>query len=518
MHPALGTIAALSTLLTPAGGFSGAQRHATGAPFRVGAAVASITPPPAGARGVNDTAHVSRGGGIHRRPGVRVRGAVHRHERQRPLRRRRALSRLQPQLALGREPARRGRLDAAVLQQGRGPGAGPRDGGRRTGTADRGRGARSGGAVRRLPGCDPGPGRGRRLPPRRDLHLGHPRRVRARQPRPRWRDPGHLRCQRVLDAVHGRPGREGDRAAPTARCGRPTSGTPRCSSRPTCASAGPRTRSSTISRSRCSRRSTAAGGRSPPWPASASTPRRSASTAAPRLSTPSSSGCRRTGSTSCAPRSSSISAAWRSRWPARSARSRVPRCTAARSVARPRRSSTRATPPGCRTLFTVGGNPDTAGALHVPIGYTGETQAFGQQIGQSIVAVLRAGAYQVSRSNQLWGARASICVPLDNALFSLGASLGVFAARPGYNSDCTQASPVLPNGVVGRDGAQIERGGIRDRRCRVHLDARRGVPVHVPARVPRTAGHARPDARRCRRGCSPTCTRRSGSSTASART
>jgi hypothetical protein len=103
-------------------------------------------------------------------------------------------------------------------------------------------------------------------------------------------------------------------------------------------------------------------------------------------------------------------------------------------------------PAGCRTLFRVGSGLDTSGALHVALGYDGETRAFGQDMATPIVDALRAGDYHYSHSNSIWGQRADICIPLQNALFELGASLGVFAQRPGYNIECTKASPVLPNG------------------------------------------------------------------------
>ncbi len=103
-------------------------------------------------------------------------------------------------------------------------------------------------------------------------------------------------------------------------------------------------------------------------------------------------------------------------------------------------------PAGCRTLFKVGTGSDLAGTQHVPLGYDGETRAFGQQLAGAVVATLRSGAYQLSRSDEIWGRRADICVPLQNGLFSLGAALGVFGDRPGYNANCTVASPVLANG------------------------------------------------------------------------
>ncbi len=103
-------------------------------------------------------------------------------------------------------------------------------------------------------------------------------------------------------------------------------------------------------------------------------------------------------------------------------------------------------PAGCRTLFKVGSGTDAAGTEHVALGYTGETKTFGVDMAGSIVQALRAGSYSYSTTNTIWGQRASICVPLDNFLFKLGAAVGVFANRPGYNSNCTKASPVLPNG------------------------------------------------------------------------
>jgi hypothetical protein len=103
-------------------------------------------------------------------------------------------------------------------------------------------------------------------------------------------------------------------------------------------------------------------------------------------------------------------------------------------------------PAGCRTLFRFGAHTDAAGTAHVPVGYHGETRAFGVDMAGPIVAALRRGAYLNSHSNVLWGAWANICVPLQNALFSLGAEIGIFAQRPGYNANCTHAFPVAPNG------------------------------------------------------------------------
>jgi hypothetical protein len=105
-------------------------------------------------------------------------------------------------------------------------------------------------------------------------------------------------------------------------------------------------------------------------------------------------------------------------------------------------------PAGCRTLFKLGAQTDAAGALHTPVGYTGETRVFGEQIAGQVIGALVSGAYYNSHSDVLWGARTNICVPLGNALFALGSTLGVFANRPGYNANCTKANPVAPNGTT----------------------------------------------------------------------
>jgi hypothetical protein len=103
-------------------------------------------------------------------------------------------------------------------------------------------------------------------------------------------------------------------------------------------------------------------------------------------------------------------------------------------------------PAGCRTLFKVAGALDVAGTLHVPLGYDGETKAFGQDMAKPIIAAIQSGTWYWSRTNTIWGETANICVPLTNQLFYLGAQLGVFADRSGYNTGCTHKYPVLANG------------------------------------------------------------------------
>jgi hypothetical protein len=104
-------------------------------------------------------------------------------------------------------------------------------------------------------------------------------------------------------------------------------------------------------------------------------------------------------------------------------------------------------PAGCRTLFRVGSGTDTSGAGHSPLGYFGETKAFGTDLAGVVTSALASHAYHYSASNTIWGARANICVPLGNALFAVGAQLGVFGARPGYNANCTHANKVQRSGA-----------------------------------------------------------------------
>ena len=214
---------------------------------------------------------------------------------------------------------------------------------------------------------------------------------------------------------------------------------------------------------------------------------------------------------------SGASAEWRSRWPVPSARSRAPRCTGRRSRARHSSSSTPATRRAAARCSTSDSGTDAAGALHVPVGYNGETQRLRQRHGRPDHPRTRVRRATTTRStNTIWGARANICIRFTTPCSRSAPSLGVFAQRPAYNANCTVASPVRRQRRLVRAGTALPGRGIPDRRRRVHLDPGRGVPVHLPARLPRTAGHARTRPRPCRRGCCRTCTRRSASSTGSA--
>jgi hypothetical protein len=121
-------------------------------------------------------------------------------------------------------------------------------------------------------------------------------------------------------------------------------------------------------------------------------------------------------------------------------------------------------PAGCRTLFDVGRQTDAAGALHTPIGYTGETKAFGVDMAKPVIDAITGGTWYWSRSSVVWGADTHICVQLGNALFALGATLGVFGDRPAYNTDCTKKAPVLANGSTTGQSlqSQVAAFGIGD--------------------------------------------------------
>jgi hypothetical protein len=104
----------------------------------------------------------------------------------------------------------------------------------------------------------------------------------------------------------------------------------------------------------------------------------------------------------------------------------------------PQEFSAESHPAGCRTLF------DTT-EEHVPIGYHGETAAYGNQLARAVGRTLIHRS-DPSGSKAVWGRRADICVPLTNQLFAIAAAIGTFANRPGYDDNCTVENPVSPNG------------------------------------------------------------------------
>ena len=112
-------------------------------------------------------------------------------------------------------------------------------------------------------------------------------------------------------------------------------------------------------------------------------------------------------------------------------------------------------PAGCRTLFDA-----PKGGDHVPLGYEGETRAFGTAMAHSVAQAL-AKHSQPSRSGRIWGERADICVPLTNDLFFAAAALGVFAQRHGYSDGCAVENPLLPNGTTSGNELQSQVAAFR---------------------------------------------------------
>jgi hypothetical protein len=96
-------------------------------------------------------------------------------------------------------------------------------------------------------------------------------------------------------------------------------------------------------------------------------------------------------------------------------------------------------PAGCRTTFNSNGTTP-------PLGYHSETQAYGEQLAGAVQQAL--GNAEASQSNELWGERRDICVPLTNTLFAAIAHAGIFAKRPGYTNNCTVEFPPAPNGTT----------------------------------------------------------------------
>ncbi len=95
-------------------------------------------------------------------------------------------------------------------------------------------------------------------------------------------------------------------------------------------------------------------------------------------------------------------------------------------------------PAGCRTLFEPNGAP-------APVGYDQETTVLGRELAAAVADGLdHNGTW--SASDTIWGERRTVCEPVTNTLFQLGALLGVFADRPSYNANCTVEIPPAPNG------------------------------------------------------------------------
>jgi len=109
-------------------------------------------------------------------------------------------------------------------------------------------------------------------------------------------------------------------------------------------------------------------------------------------------------------------------------------------------------PAGCRTLFTT-----PAGATMTPLGYYSETQSLGQGLAGAVEQALDSGA-AVSKSNRIWAQTHSVCLPVDNVLFKAAALGGVFAERPAYGPGCRRVEkvPVAPTGQTAGTSVKTE--------------------------------------------------------------
>ncbi|MHB1785987.1 MAG: hypothetical protein ACYCS7_07530 [Acidimicrobiales bacterium] len=98
-------------------------------------------------------------------------------------------------------------------------------------------------------------------------------------------------------------------------------------------------------------------------------------------------------------------------------------------------------PAGCHTLFDAPAGDPTPEQL----GYYHETKYLGIDLANAVISALDTSATW-SQTDTVWGERASVCVPLKNALFLAAEMAGVFAQRPGYTPGCLAQLPVAPNG------------------------------------------------------------------------
>ena len=114
-------------------------------------------------------------------------------------------------------------------------------------------------------------------------------------------------------------------------------------------------------------------------------------------------------------------------------------------------------PAGCRTLFSI-----PAGATMTPLGYYSETKVLGQDLAGAVESAIGTGSAW-SHSNQIWAQTANVCVPVANALFKAAALGGVFAERPAYLPGCRRVEklPVAPTGQTAGTSIQSQAAAWR---------------------------------------------------------
>jgi hypothetical protein len=111
-------------------------------------------------------------------------------------------------------------------------------------------------------------------------------------------------------------------------------------------------------------------------------------------------------------------------------------------------------PAGCRTAFLADQNS------MVPLGYYSEDVALGKQLAAAVESALASG--KTSTSTDLSGSRAEVCLQVTNALFAVGGIAGVFGGRPSYLDPlCTVPQPQPPSGNTAATFIKTEVAGFR---------------------------------------------------------
>ncbi len=114
-------------------------------------------------------------------------------------------------------------------------------------------------------------------------------------------------------------------------------------------------------------------------------------------------------------------------------------------------------PAGCRTLF----NSPSSGTM-TPLGYYSETRALGQDLAGAVESSLTRG-WAWSGTNAIWAQTVNVCVPVANALFKAAAVGGTFAERPAYAPGCRriEKAPVAPTGQTAGTSIQSQAAAWR---------------------------------------------------------
>jgi hypothetical protein len=117
-------------------------------------------------------------------------------------------------------------------------------------------------------------------------------------------------------------------------------------------------------------------------------------------------------------------------------------------------------PAGCATLFDAPTGSSGQQLGPAPLGYYNETRLLGTDLADAVASAINSSATW-SRTDTIWGERATICVPLKNVLFLAAAAAGTFANRPGAVAGCRLQIPAAPNGSTAGTGTRSEVAAFR---------------------------------------------------------